>query len=440
MIRTWASVTFESLAHPQFRILWAGTLIATLAYMMNFVVISVVAFDLAGTNKAVGLVMLGVGVSMFIMGPYGGVIADRVDRRRLIIVGQGAGAVVLFVTGFFIIGDLLTLELLLVLTLAQALSFAFAGPARHAFVGEIVGPRLLPNAIALSQLAHNLALPVSPMVAGILLKTVVGAGGTYVLMGSLAMLSVFTVVLIRGSHGAPPRVRGSVAAELREGLSHVAGNAQVRALLLLVIGVVALGMVFRIVLPALLERELDRDSTDIGLLLLFNGLAGGAVSLLVAGAAGGRWAWPLMIGLTVVMGLGYLLLAQAETFGVAIGSMLLLGAGLQGPLLLAQAQIMMHTEPAFYGRVISLTMLAFGAQALLGLPLGVLADEIGEREALFVLGVATFAVAVFGGLAWASLRRSDAPPPTGRRLIRPSQGSAAAVMIGQKPGTGSGGG
>ncbi|PZC44330.1 MAG: MFS family permease [Chloroflexi bacterium] len=424
MFGAWVTRTFDSLSNPQFRVLWAGTLIATLAYMMMFVVISVVAFDLAGTNSAVGLVMLGVGLSMLLVAPYGGVVADRVNRRRLIIVAQGAGALVLFLTGFLVIADLLTLELLAVLTLGLALSQAFAMPARQALVGEIVSPKLLPNAVALSQLAHTLGQPISPMVAGILLKTVVGAGGIYILMGSLVTVGALSVVMIGTAPGAATTVRRAVHTEMRDGLRQVWNNPQVRVLLLLLIGVVALGMVYRIALPAFLDRELGRDPSDMGLLLLVNGAAGGVVSLLLAGMAGGRWAWPLILLMTAVLGAGYVLLAEAQSFGVAIASMLLMGPGLQGPLLLGQAQIMMNVDPAYYGRVMSLTMVAFGAQALIGLPVGVLADGIGERETFFVLGMATFAVAGLGTLAWVRLRRAG---ETGRAAVAAGAGASGEV-------------
>lgn len=431
MFRSWASNTFESLSNPQFRVLWAGTLFSTLAYMMMFVVQSVVAFDLAGTSSAVGLVMLGVGVSMFVVGPFGGVIADRVNRRHLIILGQGFGALMLFLTGVLIVVDLLTLELLVLLTLLLGLSFAFMGPARQAFVGEIVGPKLLPNAVALSQLAHSFGQPFSPMLAGVLLETFVGAGGTYILMGSLVTLGVLSVATIRPSVRRPSRVQRSMPTELKEGLNHVRRNPRVRLLLILFISIVVLGFLFRVLLPAFLERHLDREPTEMGLLLLVNGGAAAVVSLLLAGAVGSRWAWPILFLLTAAMGVGYVLLSQAQTFNAALLTMLLLGPGLQGPILIAQSQIMMHTEPAYYGRVMSLTMMAWGLQAVIGFPIGALADSIGERDVLLLLGLATFVVTALGLGAWLAMRRrfEEGGAMEMRGLGRHLEGG---VMIGQK--------
>ncbi len=429
MFRSWASSTFESLSNPQFRVLWAGSLISTLAYMMMFVVQSVVAFDLAGTNSAVGLVMLGVGISMVVVSQFGGVIADRMNRRQLIIVGQGLGALMLFLTGALLVAELLTLELLILLTLLLGLSFAFMGPARQAFVGEIVGPKLLPNAVALSQLAHSFGQPFSPMVAGLLLETFVGAGGTYILMASLVTVGVLSVAMIRPPERERSSIQRSVVTELKEGLNHVRQNPRLRLLLILFISIVVLGFVFRVLLPALLERHLDREPTEIGLLLLVNGAAAAVVSLFLAGVVGSRWAWPILFLLTAVMGLGYLLLSQAQTLNAALLAMLLLGPGLQGPLLIAQSQIMMHTEPAYYGRVMALTMMAFGLQAVFGFPIGALADSIGEREVLLLLGFATFVVAGLGLGAWLAMRRQFEEGPGMEMRERHLEGG---VMIGQK--------
>ena len=95
----WSGRTFEALSHRHFRILFAGTLFATTAYMMMFVAMSVVAFDLGGTNTAVGFVGMGTGISMLLGGPIGGAVADRVNRKRMIVLGQGAGAAILVLTG-----------------------------------------------------------------------------------------------------------------------------------------------------------------------------------------------------------------------------------------------------------------------------------------------------------------------------------------------------
>ena len=265
--RRWTATTFAALGERDFRILRIGSLFATLAFMMMFVAQSVVAFELAGTNSAVGVVSLGVGISMLLIGPFGGVTADRVSKRRLIILGQGAAAALLVLIGVLIITDTLSLLLLVLITTAMGLGFAFMGPARHAYVAEIVAPARLPNAIVLSQLGHGGGKILAPLLAGILLSTAAGgAGGAYLVIGALLFIGVASIGFLPSRGGAPRHTRGSVLGELGAGLQHVRSRPTLRLLLLMSIAVVVLGWTFRIVLPALLERHLDRAPTDIGLL------------------------------------------------------------------------------------------------------------------------------------------------------------------------------
>jgi len=286
------------------------------------------------------------------------------------------------------------------------LGFAFMGPARQAYIAEIVGPKLLPNAVALSQLGHGGGQILSPLIAGVLLGiTAIGAGGTYLVMGALVVIGVASIGLLPPSRGTPPHTRGSVLAELGAGLQHVRSRPTLRLVLVMFAAVVVLGFTFRIVLPALLERHLDRAPTDIGLLFSVNAIAGFLVSLALAGLVGTRWVWPAMFVLATMLALGYFALAAAPTFGFALLAMVLLGPGFSGFMLVAQTVIVANTDQAFYGRVMSLTMLAFGLQSVVALPFGLLADQFGERALLVVLGVATLAVVGLSLLGYLHLRR-----------------------------------
>ena len=155
MIRRWARTTFLALGNPQFRLLWIGSLFSMLAFMMQWTAQAVVAFDLGGTNSAVGLVQLGIGLSMLVLGPIGGVIADRVSKKPMVFWGQTIVAASFVATGAMILAGALTLPWLVVLTAVMGVVFAFTGPTQQAWVGEMVPPSMLPNAVALSQLAGN---------------------------------------------------------------------------------------------------------------------------------------------------------------------------------------------------------------------------------------------------------------------------------------------
>ena len=410
-ISGWKSNTFLALEHPQFRILFGGTLFAMLAYMMMFVAMSVVAYDLGGTNSAVGLVSMGTGISMLIGSPWGGVIADRVNRKRLIILGQGSGAVMLALTGVLLLLDLVSLPLMFILTLILGATFVFMGPARNAFTADIVGPRLIGNAVSLNMLAHSWGQPVAPMIAAVLLESAAGGGGTYVVMGVLVSIGVLSMVVMPNTGKPQQSERRSPMSDLLDGVRYVTQRPPLRLMLLLFMATVVIGFMFRVLTPALLEQHLDRASTDMGLMMTVFGISSAVVAVVIAGLATTRWAWPLTFVLMAVMGLGYLVMSQAQSYGAAVASMILLGPGLQGPTLLLQAKIVMTTESAYLGRVTAFTMMAYGISSVGGGPAGVVADWLGEREVLAGVALLTFVVVGLGVLGWLAIRKHEAALP-----------------------------
>ena len=434
MIRTWFRTTFQALENPRYRLLWIGSLFSMLAFMMQWTVQAVVAFELAGTNSAVGLVQLGIGLSMLILGPFGGVVADRVSKKPMVFWGQLIIALSFFVTGTMILIGALTLVWLVLLTAVMGLVFAFLGPALQAWVGEIVPQRMLPNAVALSQLALSASRVAGPLLAGLMLGTAaIGAGGAYLFMGGLFLMVLVTVWRLPATRAKPEAERRAVSTELAEGVRYVAGNTAIRTLMLLFMGVVVLGFMWQIVLPAFLERHLDRSPTDVGLILTVNAVAALAVALPLAGIVGTRWAWPAMFVTIALLGAGFFMLAAAPSFEMAVISMLVLGPGLSGFMLVNNALVMSNTDPRYFGRVMSLTMLAWGFQGVLSLPFGFMADAFGEREMLAIIGGLLFVVAIGGGLASLRLgRRGELSLP---RYATPPGGLAA----GQKPAAPAGG-
>ena len=163
------------------------------------------------------------------------------------------------------------------------------------------------------------------------------------------------------------------------------------------------------------------------MMLLVNGGAAALIALLIAGFAASRWAWPLILALMAVMGLGYLALSQAQSYGGAVAAMALLGPGLQGPVLLLQAKLVMSAEPAYLGRVTAFSMMSWGVSAFMGMPAGIAADALGEREVLAGVGLLTFVVVALGVVGW--LRWVRGAQPLGIDLSQPAAREAPAPIL-----------
>lgn len=399
MVGAWFARTFKALEYRDYRVLWIGTSLAFLAFMMSSVVQAVVAFDLTGRNGAVGFVSLGMGLATILVSPFGGVVADRFPKRRMLFAGQTIIGLNFAAVGLLIIFDLITIPLLALSTLVMGAVFSFIGPARQAWIGELLPPKDLPNGIALQQVGMTLTRVIGPFIAaGLIGLSFVGTGGTYLFMAGLFVFVIGSLAMLPPSR-AVARGGRSFREDMALGMRHIRERKRLMLAVVTFIGVIMAGFSYFVVLPGFLENELGRSSKDMALLMAAGAASGFVVSLAVAGAAGSRHAWMLMVAGGAVLGLSLILLAAAPNFGVAMLAMLAIGSGTGAFQVLNNAIVMREAEPAYHGRVMSLTMLAWGVNGLVAYPFGALADRIGERETLGVMAAGVLAII---GAAWAA--------------------------------------
>jgi MFS family permease len=405
MVHGWLRDTFASLSDPRYRVLWAGTSLSFLAFSMSMIVQSVVAFDLTQKNGSVGVVAMGMGVSTIIAAPFGGVIADRVSKRVLLLAGQTLIAANFGFVGLLIITDQITIPILFTSTLIQGLVFSFIAPARQAWLGELLDGRLRANGIALQQVAMTATRIIGPFIAGALIAlSFIGSGGAYLFMGAVMVLVVATLAQLPAS--PPKKAAGSTAlGAFRDGMRHVAARPRLALLTTMFVGVVIGGFSYQVLLAGYLEHELGHDRKDMAWMLGVAGAAGLLATIVIAGKANSPRAWQMMAGSAVVLGLSLMALAVVGGFGGALIVMLAVGAGSSVFQMINSALVLQESDPAYYGRVMSLTMLAWGFNSLAGMPFGALADAIGERETLFVMGVLVLGVCLAASGAHAAIAR-----------------------------------
>lgn len=401
----WVEQTFAALAIRHFRILWLGTLTSFLAFFMSTIVNSVVAFELTGTNRAVGLVIFAQGLGMFLLGPFGGAFADRWRKRRVVATGQGICAAVFLATAALVASGTVRVWHLALAGFAIGICFAFIGPARQALVVDLVPPESRGNAMALSQIANLASRVGGPAVAGVLLAwRAVGAAGAYAAMAALYALAALSLALLppsRGRAGVSPPVLTDVVA----GLRYVLDDPRLRVLLTMFVAVVMAGFPFVTVLPGLVENRLGGEASAISGLMSTTAVGGLAVSLAVARFADSPRARGIYCGLGLGFGLSLFALALAPSYAGALAICLGVGAANGGFQTLSNAVLIHATEPAYMGRVMALTMMAFAGFGLVGLPIGLLADAIGEPGTLAVMGAVVCAVVL---VSWPKLVRIEA--------------------------------
>jgi MFS family permease len=387
------------LGNAQYRLLFVGNVLSMLAFGMMQVVQGVVAFDLTGRNSAVGFVFLGQGISMLILSPIGGTLSDRISKKRLLTVSQfiiGAifGAIaVLIATGW------ITILFLAGATLVLGCMYSIMGPTRQAWTGDLLEGPDLASGIALQQLMMNTTRIVGPLLAGALIAAEpIGTAGTYFTM---AGLFGGVVVFLALMDPTPPRPRAnptSVRSDLTEGFRYIWHAPDVRLLAFVFVGIVLSGFSYQTIMPGYIENTLDRPASHLG--LLFGAAAiGGIIVTLALASRRVRNPAVVMLAFGATLAISLALLAIAPGFELALIIAVLVGAASSGFQMLNNVNLMERTDRAYFGRVMAVTMMAFGANSIVAYPIGLIADQIGERVTLIALASVCLLVVSAGAIA-----------------------------------------
>ncbi len=399
---------FVVLRHSQYRLLFAGTTLAMLAFGMMQVAQGVVAFELTGKNSAVGFVFLGQGISMLVLSPLGGTLSDRVSKKRLLTSAQ-------FVIGamFALIAVLITTGLITILILAAAslilgCMYSVMGPTRQAWVGDLLQGDDLARGVALQQLMMNSTRIVGPLLAGLLIATGgIGTAGTYFTMAALFAAVVIVLMQMAPSPPRPRATHSSVAADLSEGFRYIWTEREVRMLALVFVGIVLSGFSYQAIMPGYLENALDHPASHLGILYGAMAAGGIVVTLILAARPPSRpSAAMLLFGAALAACIGAL--AIAPGFAIALGSGAAVGAASSGFQMLNNVSLMQRSDPKYFGRVMAVTMMAFGVNSIVSYPVGLVADAAGERATLAGLAMVCGSVVLVGALALRAQGRAPA--------------------------------
>lgn len=389
---------FASLYIRDFRYVLANNAFASLGMGMDFLTQGWLVLTITDSPFWVGVVAGLRGAGLVAFGPLGGVIVDRVDRRKALIVAQAIWAQILLVLGILIVTDNIELWHVLIASPILGMVFGVVLPANNALIYGAVGPQRLLNAMASRMVIFNLTRMVGSVVAGALITTF-GIGACYIFIASSLGLSGIPLLFVK-SNVALSEIRESIWHTFTEGLRYVRRNSQVMGLLALSVLMEMYGFSFLVMLPVIAREVLDVGASGLGLLSAANGF-GAFIGTLTLASMGNFKDKATM--LTVTSGAtGFLLVL----FGLSpwFGTSLVL-AGMVGGAIMAYDATMatvlqLVSTNEMRGRVLGLYGLTFGFTHVGGFFSGIVATLI---NAPFAIG--------FGGLVIVSyvigfLRRS----------------------------------
>jgi MFS family permease len=331
---------------------------------------------------------------VLLLAPYGGVVADRVDKRRLVIILQIAMGLQALVLGLLTVTGAVTLWAVCLLAIVLGLNNALENSTRQAFVREMVGKDELRNAITLNSVTVNAARAVGPAIGGALIATV-GVGVCFLLNAASFVAVVTSLIIMDTAALAPsppaPRARG----QLREGLRCAARTPDI-AIPVAMMGMVGLlAYEFQVSIPVLASQTFHGGSEAYGFLTAAMGIGAVVGGLLTA--ARGRTGLRSMIIAGSGFGLAVVACAAAPAIGIAYAAMLFVGWASVSFIAIGNSTIQLAAEPSMRGRAIALWQVAFQGTTPIGGPLtGWIIAAASPRIGLAV-GGASCLVAVAGG-------------------------------------------
>jgi MFS family permease len=388
---------FSSLAVQGYRRLWFAGTLTFLAVQMEFLLRGVLAWDLTEREGALGLVYLCFGVAMLVATPLGGVASDRVPNRTVLLVSQTVLLLGAFGMGVVVVTELVEFWMLLIASIAQGLAFGFYGPARIAFSARLVGPGQLGNAITLSMLSLNGTRVFAPAFAGMLAGlSFFGIGGAYLVGAAFSTLAFAQLVRCPDGAVVGSSRGGSPFSDIADGVRYVREHPPLRRLLVSSFFVIMFGFNYVAFIPALVKDTFDLTDGYVGVLMSASAIGAVAVALSIARHADGPRAMQLMLVSGWVFGGAVMALGAAPTFLAGFVIVAMIGAGATGYQSLSNTLALSLSDEGHRGRVQSLLMLSFAGFGIAALPLGLLAEVIGLRPAIVLMGsVATLACGAY---------------------------------------------
>ena len=392
--------TFRSLRVRNYRLFFFGQLISLTGTWMQQVGQDWLVLRLTNRALPLGITLALQFGPMLVLGAWAGAVADRLDKRRLLLATQTAMASLALVLGVLTATGAVRLWMVYVLALLLGCATSFDMPTRQAFVSEMVGPDRVTNAVGLNSAVFNSARVVGPAVAGVLIAAI-GIAPAF-LINAVSYLAVIAGLLAMDPgrlHRLPPVDRAG--GQVRAGLRHVWSNPVLRSTIALVAVVGALGLNYRVALPLLARFTFGGSASAYGALASI--MAAGAVAGALAAARRSRPSRALLLGSVTVFGLLSFLAAAAPTLLAEAVVLAPLGVASMTFLATANSTLQLASSPELRGRVMALYGLVFlGSTPLGGVLGGWMAGQFGPRSILVLSGVSSLAAA---GLAALLTRR-----------------------------------
>jgi len=402
--------TFASLAIFNYRVFWLGQLVSVSGTWMQTTAQAWLVLKMTNSPLALGTVTMLQFLPVTVLTLFGGVLADRLPKRKVVFCTQTVAALQALLLAVLVLTNTVQLWQIYALALLLGVVNAFDNPTRQAFVVELVGREHLQNAIALNSSLFNSARVIGPAIGGIVI-TAVGIGQAFLFNGlSFIPLIVGLLFLRPGQFYAVPQPqRGNVFRQLAAGVRYAVGTPEVLLILMTMAVMGTFGYNFSTILPLIAKYVLHAGALGLGVLTSALGVGSLIAALGVASAR--RTSHAVLLGAAALFSVVLLLVGLSPWLPLTLALLVLLGAASIVFSASANTRLQLTTPSELRGRVMSLYFLLFaGTTPIGGFLVGVLATRMGVQATTVLFGVICLVGVAGASLFARRVRAREATP------------------------------
>ena len=382
-----------------------GSFVSFMAMNMHMITRGWLVLRLADDSPlALALVMMSFALPMTFMSAIGGVLADRIPRKHMVMASQGATALLTVVLATLDLTGIITFWQVLVIGVVNGSLVAFNMPSRQAIISDIVPEGSLMNAISLNNSAMNGTRILGPAAAGVLI-IFMGTAGVFYLIAGTYVVSVLTMAMVRAGGTPAARSRGGVGGDIREGFAYARSSPTLLGLIIMAFVPVLFGFSYYALLPAWAREALDVGSEGLGVLMMIMGIGALAGTLILASVRNLKRRGVFLLSSCVGWGVALAVFSQSTSYATTVPLLLFIGLVSSIFMSLNMTLMQMNTKPEMRGRIMSIGMMTFGAMPLSAVPFGALAERIGTPDALFLSGILLAVFTLIFAFAYPSFRK-----------------------------------
>ena len=395
--------TFWAFRNPSYRFLWPANFIAYASRWMQMTLLGWFVLVETDSPWLVGLVGFFGMIPMFFLGIVGGVLADAVDRRRLLLMTQAVTFLSLLTLSTLMVLDLAVYWHAYPAILVMGVAWALDMPSRRSLIHDLLGRRRVTNGVALDSMGMSASMMIGPATAGALIDRV-GVTGGYTVVTVMVAISIALLTRLRTGQARPQQQQQGILRNLADGIRYVAGHGTLRVMVLITVLANLLMFPYMHMVPVMARDVLGVGPVLMGLLQAAPGMGSFAGAIAIASLPAVSHHGRIMLGGTLTAFVALLVFSQSTVYAFSFPTLLVMGIGVSGFGSMQAAMTMLLAPKEMRGKALGVVSLAIGSGPFGALIVSSVANEYGPALAISAIAIAGMVSVALVGISMPAIR------------------------------------